>query len=197
MALLSSGMKVLTLDNMNPCIKTMEYAVRGPLVIRAVEIEKELQAGKEKPFKDVIRANIGDAHAMGQKPITFLRQVVSACVNPEILEDPKTPADVKDRVSRILKACKGGSAGSYSDSPGIEVIRRDVAEYIKNRDGGIESNWENVILCGGASDGIRGIMKLLNVVGADGKKPGIMIPIPQYPLYTASIAEFDMAPVNF
>ena len=28
---------------MNPCIKTMEYAVRGPLVIRATEIEKELQ----------------------------------------------------------------------------------------------------------------------------------------------------------
>ena len=33
----------LTLENMNPCIKTMEYAVRGPLVIRATEIEKELQ----------------------------------------------------------------------------------------------------------------------------------------------------------
>ena len=31
--------------------------------------------GAEKPFKDVVRCNIGDAHAMGQKPITFLRQV--------------------------------------------------------------------------------------------------------------------------
>ena len=27
-------------DNMNPCIKKMQYAVRGPLVIRATEIEK-------------------------------------------------------------------------------------------------------------------------------------------------------------
>ena len=34
----------VTLDNLNPCIKTMEYAVRGPLVIRAVEIEKEIQS---------------------------------------------------------------------------------------------------------------------------------------------------------
>lgn len=33
----------VTIDNMNPCIKRMEYAVRGPLVIRASEIEKELQ----------------------------------------------------------------------------------------------------------------------------------------------------------
>ena len=33
----------ITLDNMNPCVKQMEYAVRGPLVIRATEIEKEIQ----------------------------------------------------------------------------------------------------------------------------------------------------------
>lgn len=32
----------VTIENMNPCIKRMEYAVRGPLVIRASEIEKEL-----------------------------------------------------------------------------------------------------------------------------------------------------------
>ena len=31
------------IDNLNPCIIRMEYAVRGPLVIRASEIEKELQ----------------------------------------------------------------------------------------------------------------------------------------------------------
>ena len=32
----------LTLDNMNPAVKRMEYAVRGALVIRATEIEKEI-----------------------------------------------------------------------------------------------------------------------------------------------------------
>ena len=31
--------------------------------------------GVKKPFDQVIRANIGDCHAMGQQPITFLRQV--------------------------------------------------------------------------------------------------------------------------
>lgn len=34
-----------------------------------------LPQGVKKPFTEVIRANIGDAHAMGQRPITFFRQV--------------------------------------------------------------------------------------------------------------------------
>lgn len=38
-----SSSKALTLDNINPNFIAMEYAVRGPLVIRAGEIEKELE----------------------------------------------------------------------------------------------------------------------------------------------------------
>ncbi|KAI8425869.1 hypothetical protein MSG28_004889 [Choristoneura fumiferana] len=67
--------KAITIENINPNILKLEYAVRGPLVIRAAEIEKELEKGAKKPFKRVIKANIGDAHAMGQRPLTFVRQV--------------------------------------------------------------------------------------------------------------------------
>lgn len=35
--------KVLTIDTMNPNVKNVEYAVRGPIVQRAVQIEKELR----------------------------------------------------------------------------------------------------------------------------------------------------------
>lgn len=35
--------RTITLDNMNPNIVRMQYAVRGPLVSRANEIDKELQ----------------------------------------------------------------------------------------------------------------------------------------------------------
>lgn len=35
--------RTLTLDSMNPNVIKMEYAVRGPLVIRAGEIEKEIK----------------------------------------------------------------------------------------------------------------------------------------------------------
>lgn len=35
--------KCLNLEDINPNVKVMEYAVRGPLVIRGSEIEKELE----------------------------------------------------------------------------------------------------------------------------------------------------------
>ena len=35
--------RCISIDNINPAIKIMEYAVRGPLVIRAAAIEKELE----------------------------------------------------------------------------------------------------------------------------------------------------------
>ena len=37
-----------------------------------------------------------------------------------------------DRVM-IMKHSLGSSVGSYSDSPGIEIIRRHVADYIAKR----------------------------------------------------------------
>lgn len=35
--------KVLTLDTMNPHVRKVEYAVRGPIVLRALELEQELR----------------------------------------------------------------------------------------------------------------------------------------------------------
>lgn len=47
--------KALVMENVNEKLVKMEYAVRGPLVVRAVELEKELKAGAVKPFKSVIK----------------------------------------------------------------------------------------------------------------------------------------------
>nr|CAD7425189.1 unnamed protein product [Timema monikensis] len=187
--------KQLCIDNLNPNIKIMEYAVRGPLVIRASEIEKELEKGVKKPFKEVIKANIGDCHAMGQVPITFIRQVLALVAYPELLDDPRFPTDVKERAKVLLAGCKGGSVGSYTDSPGIEVIRRHVAQYIERRDG-IPSNWEDILLSAGASEGIKNVLKLL-ICDIGCKKPGVMVPIPQYPLYSATLAEFNMHQIGY
>jgi len=185
----------VTIDNMNPCIKRMEYAVRGPLVIRASEIEKELQEGAKKPFTEVIKANIGDCHAMGQTPITFIRQVLALVSYPVLLDDPRFPTDAKARAKDILSGCRGGSVGSYTDSPGIEMIRRHVAQYIERRDG-LVSSWENIILSAGASDAIKAVLKML-VNEVNGKRSGVMVPIPQYPLYSATLAEFNMHQIGY
>jgi alanine transaminase len=184
------GEKVLSMETLNPNVKKMEYAVRGPIVARAGEIEKELKEGVKKPFKNVIRANIGDCHACGQHSITFIRQVVALCTYPKLFESPDFPKDVKERAQRILDGCRGKSIGSYSDSVGVEVIRRDIAEYIKTRDGGIATDFNDVFLSTGASDGIKSILTLL-MTGRDSPQAGVMIPIPQYPLYTATIAEYN------
>ena len=183
--------KVLTLETLNPNIKIMQYAVRGPIVARATQLEKELEKGEKKPFVCVVRANIGDCHATGQKPITFIRQVVALCTYPELLlKNPDFPEDSKNRAKRLLAGCKGGSVGSYSASSGIDIIRQDIAAYITERDGH-PSDPENVHLSTGASDGIKSILSLV-LTGKLGKeRAGIMIPVPQYPLYTAVIAEFN------
>jgi alanine transaminase len=193
----SAIMSTITVDNINPAIKTMEYAVRGPLVIRATELEKELQKGAKKPFTEVIKANIGDAHAMGAKPITFLRQVLALVTHPPLLESAEFPADAKSHAKVILDGCKGSSVGSYSDSTGIEVIRQHVAQYIEKRDGGIKSDANRIILSAGASESIRAVLKLLVGEKSGVNQPGVMIPIPQYPLYSASLAEYSIAQVGY
>lgn len=188
--------KVLTLDTMNPTVKMVEYAVRGPIVQRAVELEKELSEGIEKPFAEVIKANIGDAHAMGQQPITFFRQVLALCSYPELLNDNTFPEDAKNRARRILQSCGGSSLGAYSPSQGIDSVRQDVANYIERRDCGVPCNPENIYLTTGASDGIVTMLKLL-VCGQGIDRTGVMISIPQYPLYSAALAELGAVQINY
>ncbi|KAI1285729.1 Alanine aminotransferase 2 [Halotydeus destructor] len=190
-----NGSNTITIETINANVKEMEYAVRGPLVIRAGQIERELREGKKKPFSQVIRANIGDCHAVGQKPITFIRQVLACCADVSLLDDGKFPEDVKQRARDLLKAA-GSSAGCYSDSAGIELIRRHCAEYITARDG-VESNWEDIVLTTGASEAVRLLLTLINSSAADGIPTGVLIPIPQYPLYTATLAEYGMHPISY
>lgn len=149
----------------------------------------------KKPFKQVIKANIGDAHAMGQKPITFLRQLLILTISPELMNDPKYPEDAKQRALDILGGCKGGSVGSYSESPGIEIIRKHVAQYITRRDGH-PADYTKIILSNGASDGIKSFLKLFNERIND-VDSGVMIPIPQYPLYSAALAEYGLSQIGY
>ena len=136
---------------------------------------------------------------MGNPPVKFIRQVLALVSYPELMNSNEFPEDAKARAKVIMEGCKNGSVGSYSDSPGVEVIRRHVADYIEKRDGGIKASWENVMLCAGASEGIRAVLKCLTnpEAGPNAKKPGVMIPIPQYPLYSASLAEYNMQQIGY
>ncbi|XP_078542121.1 alanine aminotransferase 2-like [Lissotriton helveticus] len=88
-----------------------------------------------------------------------------------------------------------GNSGAYTEAKGIELIRNDVAKYIERRDGGIPSNPDDIYLSTGATDSIVTMLKLL-VAGQGKSKTGVLIPIPQYPLYSATLAELDAVQVN-
>ncbi|VDK46280.1 unnamed protein product [Anisakis simplex] len=178
---LSGAKKSLTIDNMNPNVKTMEFAFKFQ--------------GTKKPFNSVVKANIGDAHDMGQKPITFIRQVLACCAYPPLLQSMAMPEDVKRHAEEILHDCGGHSVGAYTPSAGIECIRKHCAEYITRRDG-IPADYENIVISGGTTEGIRNVLKLF-VNNQNGRKVGIMIPIPQYPLYSATLDEFGLGQVRY
>lgn len=189
--------RTITVENINENIVRMEYAVRGPIPMRAVELIRELKSGASKPFAEVIRGNIGDCHLMGEQPITYIRQVLASSLNPEhAYQDMAIPDDVKERVRLLLSNCGGGSVGAYSDSAGVEIIRRHVAEYIENRDG-FPADWQNVILTSGASEGVKCLFALINSSTQDSSPTGVMVPIPQYPLYSATLAELGMHLISY
>nr|XP_058899273.1 alanine aminotransferase 1 isoform X3 [Kogia breviceps] len=170
--------KVLTLDTMNPCVRKVEYAVRGPIVLRALELEQELR------------------QRMCPGPSTRSSQVLALCVHPDLLNSPDFPDDAKRRAERILQACGGHSLGAYSISSGTQLIREDVARYIERRDGGIPADPNNIFLSTGASDAIVTLLKLL-VAGEGRTRTGVLIPIPQYPLYSAALAELNAVQVDY
>lgn len=68
----------LTVDDLNPALAKVEYAVRGELAIKAESYRVQLQDGKgDVPFDRVISSNIGNPQQKGldQSPLTFPRQV--------------------------------------------------------------------------------------------------------------------------
>lgn len=171
-------LKPLDYESLNDNVKKVAYAVRGELYLRASELQKE--------GKKIIFTNVGNPHALGQRPLTFPRQVVSLCQAPFLLDDPNVelifPADAIARAKYYLSLTSGG-LGAYSDSRGLPGIRKEVAEFIERRDG-YPSDPELIFLTDGAS---KGVMQMLNATIRN-DRDGILVPVPQYPLYSATIS---------
>ncbi|PKI77145.1 hypothetical protein CRG98_002648 [Punica granatum] len=172
--------KALDYESLNENVKKVQYAVRGELYLRASELQKE--------GKKIIFTNVGNPHALGQKPLTFPRQVVALCQAPFLLDDPNVgllfPADAIARAKHYLSLTSGG-LGAYSDSRGLPGVRKEVADFIGRRDG-YPSDPELIFLTDGAS---KGVMQILNAI-IRGEGDGVLVPVPQYPLYSAAIALF-------
>ena len=74
----------LRADTLNPKVLNAQYAVRGEIVIRAGDIQKELSSGEKKPFSSILYCTIGNPQQLGQLPVTFFRQVLALCDYPPV-----------------------------------------------------------------------------------------------------------------
>uniref|UniRef100_A0A7S0E8I1 Aminotransferase class I/classII large domain-containing protein n=1 Tax=Hanusia phi TaxID=3032 RepID=A0A7S0E8I1_9CRYP len=176
----------LTPDSINPKVLEAQYAVRGALVLRAMQHERALQQKQILPFSEILYCNIGNPHQLKQKPVTFFRQVLALTDYPDLLDMPGCsevfPADAIQRAKEFHRNTPGGT-GAYSESQGLRHVRENVAKFIARRDG-VTAYADDIFLTDGASQGVHiSIMCLIK-----NELDGIMIPIPQYPLYTATIS---------
>jgi alanine transaminase len=177
----------------NSNIAEMEYAVRGPIPIRAAELARQ--------GRQTVLCNIGNPQAFGQKPISYYREVLSLLEWPERIARERREKGISETVlgvaEKMLSELRSG-LGAYTESKGPAFIRKAVADFIDRRDGvaagsGIPSDPEKIFLTNGASQAARNILDLLIAKKSD----GIMIPIPQYPLYSASIRRAGGVQVNY
>uniref|UniRef100_A0A3B4GBH8 alanine transaminase n=1 Tax=Pundamilia nyererei TaxID=303518 RepID=A0A3B4GBH8_9CICH len=98
-------------------VKQLEY---GALARRANQIKDELRQGVRKPYKEVIDVFQGDLHRAGMKPLTFVRQVLTACVYPPLINSSNLPLDVRQRAQEELGRCVGES-GYYNQTSQIKL----------------------------------------------------------------------------
>lgn len=195
-----NSQRVLNSENINPNLKKAQYAVRGAIATKSEDYRHKLAAmvagidnadTTQLPFDAVISANIGNPQQLDQHPITFFRQVLSIMEYPALLKTEGIfPEDVKERARDLLKAV--GSVGAYSQSQGVLHVRQSVARFIESRDG-FPADPNSIFLTAGASAGVN---VLLNTICAS-PSTGILIPIPQYPLYTATLALLNAKPVPY
>ena len=124
-----------------------------------------------------------------------MRQLLSLVEYPDLLLHKNTaefyPADVLQKAKLILAQHPHGT-GAYTQSAGIPFIRNAVAEFIHRRDG-IPSDKDHIILTDGASKGVQSALLALLKDSND----GVMIPIPQYPLYSATIALYGGKQIGY
>ncbi|KAH6836295.1 alanine aminotransferase 2 [Perilla frutescens var. hirtella] len=175
------------LDSINPKVLECEYAVRGEIENLAQKLQEDLNVSPNShPFNEITYCNIGNPQSLGQQPITFFREVLALCDHPALLDKAETKglfsADSIKRAFTILDQIPGRTTGAYSHSQGIKGLRDAICVGIEARDGW-PADPNDIFLTDGASPAVHMIMQLL----IRSKNDGILCPIPQYPLYSASI----------
>ncbi|XP_053323519.1 alanine aminotransferase 2-like [Spea bombifrons] len=183
---MTSPRKLLTLESLSAAVTDIRVPLLGSLSVRAAEVQRELQEGAVKPFEELAACHLGDPHATGQRPCTFLRQVAALCSYPALLDSDVFPEDAKNKAKAIMRTLDGGSVGSYNPGYTSQTLPRKIARFIERRDGA-PCDPRNVIVSGGATEAIVSVLALV-VNEEEPLKTGIMVSAPRCPLYPDVIA---------
>ena len=108
-------------------------------------------------------------------------------MNPNLLGKGALNPDAEERVEQY-KARMPTPMGAYTgNSKGYIFIRELIADYIAKRDGIPKPSIENIFVTTGASEGVRSTLGILL------RDPNdcVLVPIPQYPLYSALITAMN------
>ncbi len=187
----------ISISDIGSNVLRTQYAVRGAIVDRAQQLEA---AGRH-----IIYCNIGNPQALGQKPLSWIRQglalgeyLLIGGGQPRPDSVAAFPDDAVENAREFLAGSRHG-LGAYSESKGLRIVREAVATFIDRRDGrsghptAFSADPEYIYLSDGASKGVQLALRI--VCGAE--HDGIMVPIPQYPLYSATIALYGARQVGY
>ena len=142
--------KQLTDKNISKSVLEAQYAVRGPIVIRALEIGQKLKEPNHGyPFDKLIMCNIGNPQELGQIPLTYHRQVLAGCLYPKLADSKVFSNDINDKIKNMLTGAPCGTVGAYTHSQGYPYVRDIVADFIQKRDGGDKINPMDIFLTDG------------------------------------------------
>lgn len=176
---------VLNKQSITKAVQNAEYAVRGPVAIRAAGIKKEMAEGKKFKFDRLVPMHSGNPQALGQPPLTFGREVLSLMFHHQFGQKVDYSRYSEDAVARAryyLENMDPQAIGAYAGhASGYDPIKKDVVDYIKRRDG-IEIDPSKLWLSTGASEAIEFMIRLL----INDPNDAIMTPSPNYPLYSAA-----------
>eukprot|EP01054_Gregarina_sp_Poly1_P001285 Gregarina_sp_Poly_1__1284@NODE_1313_length_4414_cov_267_824017_g138_i1_p1_GENE_NODE_1313_length_4414_cov_267_824017_g138_i1NODE_1313_length_4414_cov_267_824017_g138_i1_p1_ORF_typecomplete_len512_score67_11Aminotran_1_2/PF00155_21/1_3e63DegT_DnrJ_EryC1/PF01041_17/8_4e05Alliinase_C/PF04864_13/34Alliinase_C/PF04864_13/2_7Aminotran_5/PF00266_19/0_25_NODE_1313_length_4414_cov_267_824017_g138_i128044339 len=192
--LISRNYPALSLPSYPEKIIRLEYAVRGKIAIKADEISR--QSFEDKPYKKVLQCNIGNPQALGLKPLSYIRETLSMVACPNLLEKDDSELQAmfrKDCIKRARRyAAALTSAGAYTHSLGNSGLRAEVADFFERRDG-VRPDLNRILLTNGASEAINTLLTSLISCPQD----GVLLPLPQYPLYAAAVTRLSGTAVYY
>jgi len=103
---------------------------------------------------------------------------------PKLVGSGVLSKDADERIKMLMSKMSSPMGAYTANSKGHIFVRERVAEYIRKRDGDqFFADPQNIFMTNGASEGVKLSFKML----IREQRDGIMVPIPQYPLYSAQL----------